>query len=120
MAAVISPHKALEYFETRLEFFIDPFGLNELIKKGEVNIIDVRAEKDYKQGHIPGAVNLPKNRWQIYEGLSRSKPNVVYCYSVTCLLAARACREFAENDYPVMELLGGFEEWKRNNMPVEK
>jgi len=120
MAAVISPHKALEYFETRLEFTIDPFGLSELIKKGEVNIIDVRAEKDYKQGHIPRAVNLPKNRWRIFEGLSRNRPNVVYCYSVTCLLAARACREFAENDYPVMELLGGFEEWKRNNMPIEE
>lgn len=120
MSTVTSPHKAHEYFETRLEFTVGPNELKELIKKGEVNVIDVRAEKDYKQGHIPGAISLPKSRWHLFEGLSHNRPNVVYCYSITCLLAARACREFAENDYPVMELLGGFEEWKRNNMPVEE
>ncbi len=120
MLTVISPYKAMEYFETKLEFAIDPYRLNELIKKGEVNVIDVREEENYKQGHIPGAISLPRNKWRTFEGLSREKTNVVYCYSVTCLLAARGCREFAENDYPVMELLGGFEEWKRNNMPIEK
>ncbi|WPO93299.1 rhodanese-like domain-containing protein [Chryseobacterium sp. YR459] len=32
-------------------------GLSELIKKGAV-ILDVRTEKEYKTGHIEGAVNI--------------------------------------------------------------
>jgi 3-mercaptopyruvate sulfurtransferase SseA len=62
MLAVVSPTKAQEYFEAKLEFTTDPHGLNEWIKNNEVNVIDVRAEQDFRKGHIPGAVNLPKDR----------------------------------------------------------
>jgi rhodanese-related sulfurtransferase len=120
MLTAISPHKALEYFETKLEFQLGPMELNEMIKRGEVNVIDVRTEKDYREGHIPRAISLPKEKWNSFKGLSRDKTNVVYCYSVTCFLATRACKLFAENDYPVMELIGGFEEWKSHTLPVEK
>ncbi len=120
MFVTVSPHKALEYFEARLEFTVGPSDLKEKIKRGEVNIIDVRSEENYRRGHIPGAISLPWEKWSTCEGLSHDKPNVVYCYSMSCLLSARACKEFAENDYPVMELIGGFEEWKRNKLPVEK
>ena len=120
MFTMISPHKALEYFEAKLEFTLGPYELNELIKRGEVNVIDVRAEKDYKQGHIPEAINLPEGKWVTLEGLNYDRTNVIYCYGITCFLATRACRRFAENGYPVMELIGGFEEWKKNNMPIKK
>jgi rhodanese-related sulfurtransferase len=120
MLTVTSPHKAIEYFENKLEFTIDPIGLNEAIKNGEVNIIDVRDEKEFRKGHLPTAINLPKERWSTFEGLTHDRTNVVYCYSLTCYLSARACREFAQNDYPVMELVGGFEEWKKKELPIEK
>ena len=120
MFTAISPHKALEYFETKLEFQLGPYELNEAIKRGEVNVIDVRRPEDYMKGHIPGAINLPREKWSSFDGLSREKTNVLYCYSVSCFLATRACREFAEADYPVMELIGGFEEWKKDNLPIEK
>jgi hypothetical protein len=35
-------------------------------------------------------------------------------------LAANACVQFASMDYPVMELEGGFEAWKENEMDVEQ
>ncbi len=120
MLSVASPFKVQEYFEAKLEFIIDPNGLNEMLETGEVNVIDVRREEDYRKGHIPEAVNLPKEKWGTFEGLRHDKTNVVYCYSITCLLSAKACREFAENGYPVMELIGGFEEWKKHEMPIRK
>ena len=49
----------------------------------------------------------------------KEKTNIVYCYSQVCHLAAAAVRYFAENDYPVMELEGGFEKWERHDLPVE-
>jgi len=116
-----SPNKALEYFESKLDFTIDPIGLNHAIKNNEdINIIDVRSENDFRKAHIPNAVNLPKDRWQSFEGLTHDKPNIVYCYSITCMLSSNACREFAQNGYSVMELIGGFDEWQKRKMPVEK
>jgi rhodanese-related sulfurtransferase len=120
MITSISTQKALEYFEAKLEFTIDPVRLREEMKSGNLNIVDVREESDYKKGHIPGAINLPKDKWNTYEGLSRNKTNVVYCYSITCQLAPGACKEFAENDYPVMELFGGYNEWRNFDFPIER
>ena len=115
-----SPKKAKEFFEAKMEFTTGPVELNGMIEQDDkVSIIDVRFPEDYAKGHIPGALNLPKSNWDSFSGLSRDKTNIIYCYSQVCHLAAAAAKHFAEHDYPVMELEGGFEEWQRNNLPVE-
>lgn len=115
-----SPKKAKKFFEAKMNFTTGPVELNQMIKDNEdINIIDVRAPEDFAQGHIPGAINLPKERWSTLAGLRSDKTNIVYCYSEVCHLAAAAAKEFAENDFAVMELEGGFEEWKHYNMPTE-
>jgi len=103
-----------------MEFTTGPVELNEMIKRNEnINIIDVRSYEDYAKGHIPAAVNLPKQRWSTHTGLSKEKINIVYSYSEVCHLAPAAAREFAEDGYPVMELEGGFEGWQHYNLPIE-
>jgi len=103
-----------------MNFTTGPVELNQMVKDNEdINIIDVRAPEDFAQGHIPGAINLPKQRWGTHTGLRTDKINVIYCYSEVCHLAAAAAKEFAEHDFPVMELEGGFQEWKHYNMPTE-
>jgi rhodanese-related sulfurtransferase len=114
------PARAKEYFEDKMAFTTGPVELERAIKSGEVNVIDVRAAEDYARGHIPGARSLPKSRWNTFEGLDRDKPNVLYCYSQVCHLAATAAVEFAGQGFPVMELEGGFEGWKQNDLPIEK
>lgn len=115
------PHQAKDFFEHKLAFTTGPFEVSQkLSKRADINIIDVRAEKDYRQGHIPGAVNVPQELWSAPQGLSRDKLNILYCYSQTCHLAAKAAVEFADNGYPVMEMEGGFEAWKENKLDVEK
>jgi len=118
---VTSAQKAVEFFEAKLNFTTGPVELNELIKSDEnISIIDVRKSEDYEKGHIPGAINLPKERWTTFSGLSKDRVNIVYCYTHVCHLAARAAKYFAEHDFPVMELEGGFEEWQRHTLPIEK
>jgi rhodanese-related sulfurtransferase len=103
-----------------MEFTTGPVELSRMIERNEsINIIDVRWPDDYAEGHIPGAVSVPKESWDTFSGLSRDKTNIIYCYSMVCHLAAAAARYFAEHDYPVMELQGGFEEWQRHNFPVK-
>jgi rhodanese-related sulfurtransferase len=81
--------------------------------------VDVRLEEEYRAGHIPGAINLPHERWQTFEGLVRDRPNVLVCYSHVCHLAAQAAVDFGRAGYPVMELEGGWKEWQRNKLPTE-
>jgi len=112
--------KAKEYFEAKMAFTTGPVELERMMKQGQVNVVDVRAAEDYAQGHIPGAVNLPKDKWHTLEGLRKDKTNVIYCYSQVCHLAAAAALEFASKGYPVMELEGGFRGWKEHEMDIEK
>ena len=117
-----SPASARRYFEDKLAFTTGPVELDRWIKTGEDNLVlvDVRAAEDFAKGHIPGAINLPKDRWHEPQGLSKNKTNVVYCYTQQCHLAANACVHFAGMDYPVMELEGGFAAWKENEMDIEE
>jgi len=115
------PQKAKEYFEAKISFTTGPVELERMMKQGEnINIVDVRAAEDYAEGHIPGAVNLPKDKWHSLDGLRKDKTNVLYCYSQVCHLAATAAVEFASKGFPVMELEGGFRVWKEHDMEIEK
>ena len=97
MNRIHPPARAKAYFEDKLAFTTGPVELEKWIKSHEDNlvVVDVREEEDYAKGHIPGAINLPKNKWDSLRGLAKNKTNVVYCYSQQCHLAANACARFA-------------------------
>jgi rhodanese-related sulfurtransferase len=114
------PQAALQYFQDKMSFTTGPVELARNVKEGaEIVVVDVRAAEDYQKGHIPGAVNLPKDRWSTREGLRKDALNVLYCYSHVCHLAATAAVEFAAHGYPVMEMDGGFDAWKENELEIE-
>ena len=122
MNMIHDPSEAKAYFEKKLAFTTGPVELDRWIKSGENNlvVVDVRAAEDFAEGHIPGALNLPKEQWHEPIGLEKGKTNVIYCYSQQCHLAANACFRFAAEGYPVMELEGGFETWKEHQLEVEE
>ena len=122
MNRIHPPAEARRFFEDKLAFTTGPVELDAWIKTGEENlvVVDVREAEDYAKGHIPGAINIPREQWDKPQGLSKDKTNVVYCYSQQCHLAANACARFAAHDYPVMELEGGFEIWKEHQLDVEE
>lgn len=115
------PARARAYFENKVAFTTGPIELDHFLKSGEnhITVVDVRAAEDYAKGHIPGAINLPKENWGTPAGLSKDKTNVVYCYSQVCHLAANACLAFASKGFPVMELEGGFDTWKEHELDIE-
>jgi len=122
ISRIHSPEQAKAFFEHKLAFTTGPVELSRWIKSREDNlvVVDVREEEDYRKNHIPGAINLPHDKWKKPQGLSRDKTNVVYCYTQQCHLAANACVQFASAGYPVMELEGGFETWKEHDLDIEE
>ncbi|MFZ5802351.1 MAG: rhodanese-like domain-containing protein [Candidatus Omnitrophota bacterium] len=124
LLAVKKPNakRAAEFFESKCEFTTGPVEVSCMIQERhpDLSVIDVREHKDYAQGHIPGAINLPRDQWDRCEGLSKDKTQILYCYSQNCHLAAKGAEYFSRLGFPVMEMEGGFEAWQEKGLPVEK
>lgn len=122
-------NRAVEFFESELNFKTTPYGALKVVNKEiqNVTIVDVRTAKDYAAGHIPGAVNIPYDEYENFEGKKNAFPglrkdgfNYVYCYQHLCNLGQKAAKQFAEAGYPVKELVGGYKSWLENGYPIEK
>jgi rhodanese-related sulfurtransferase len=110
---------ARDHFAAKLGFTTGPHELTGMIdRKEDIVIVDLRFPSDFRKGHVPGAINLPKGKWQNAQGLSKDKLNVLYCYNQTCHMAAEAAVELIAQGYPVAEMEGGFATWEANANPI--
>ena len=113
--------KEKQFFADKMAFTTGPVEISHQIeKKEDVVIIDVRGSKDFKKGHVQGAINLPQEKWGTLAGLRRDTMNIIYCYAQNCHLGAHAAMQFATKGYSVMEMDGGFESWKANGLKIAK
>jgi rhodanese-related sulfurtransferase len=111
--------KAKQFFSDKMAFTTGSVEISHQIEKAEdVAIIDVREAKDFKKGHIPGAISLPQEKWSTVAGLRRDTMNIIYCYAQNCHLGANAAMQFAAKGYSVMEMDGGFESWKEQGLQI--
>jgi molybdopterin/thiamine biosynthesis adenylyltransferase/rhodanese-related sulfurtransferase len=100
---------------------LDPSRGRELIEAGDVLVVDVREQDEWDEGHIPGAVHIP--RGNLESRIERAAPDqgrpiVLYCSAGNrSAFAARTLDELGYED--VASLAGGFTDWKRNGFPVE-
>jgi molybdopterin/thiamine biosynthesis adenylyltransferase/rhodanese-related sulfurtransferase len=81
--------------------------------------VDVRELDEWQEGHIPGAVHVPRGYLESrIEGVAeKSKPVVVYCAAGN--RSAFAAKTLAELGYEdVYSLRGGFTDWKRNGNEI--
>jgi molybdopterin/thiamine biosynthesis adenylyltransferase/rhodanese-related sulfurtransferase len=82
--------------------------------------VDVREMDEWEQGHIPGAVHVPRGNLESrIEGVAtdRSVPVVLYCAAGNrSVFAAKTLEELGYES--VYSLVGGFTDWKRNGGAV--
>jgi rhodanese-related sulfurtransferase len=121
-ALTMDATQAKTFFEQEMAYTTGPIELDRMRREqpGELVIVDVRATEDYRAGHVPGAVNLPREQWETLGGLRKDRVNVLYCYSLVCHLAKTAAVEFAGQGYPVMEMEGGFRSWQEHELDIER
>jgi molybdopterin/thiamine biosynthesis adenylyltransferase/rhodanese-related sulfurtransferase len=100
---------------------VDATHARELIDEREPVILDVREQEEWDEGHIPGAVHIP--RGHLESRIERaapdsSRPVLVYCSAGNrSAFAAKTLGELGYDD--VTSLAGGFTDWKRSGFPVE-
>jgi molybdopterin/thiamine biosynthesis adenylyltransferase/rhodanese-related sulfurtransferase len=100
---------------------IDTTRARELVESGDVLVVDVREQDEWDEGHIPGAVHIPRGHLEsrIERAASdQTRAIVLYCAAGNrSAFGARALEELGYED--VASLAGGFTDWKRNGFPVE-
>ena len=100
---------------------IEEIGAAEARERDSALFLDVREQNEWDEGVLPGAVHIPRGELeQRIEGLvpDRSREIVVYCAGGS--RSAFATKSLAELGYEnVVNLAGGFTDWKRNGYPVE-
>ena len=85
-------------------------------------VLDVRTEKEFKEGHIPGAVNLDVNAPDFAKkvaALDKDKTYLAYCaHGKRGLKACGILKEAAFTN--VVNLEPGLSEWEKAGKPVKK
>lgn len=85
-------------------------------------VLDVRTEKEFAAGHIPGARNLDFNAADFerkLDDLDKAKVYLVHC--ATGRRSARACEAMSRLGFKtVVELPAGFRGWEKAGKPVQR
>ncbi|MEO8616722.1 MAG: rhodanese-like domain-containing protein [Luteolibacter sp.] len=95
---------------------------------GRALIFDVRPGFYYSLGHVPGAINWPRARFdsglatyepKIQSATAEGKPVFLYCTDLACPDALAVAEKLAARGHSIAVLQGGWEAWKAGELPIE-
>src|SRR3954449_8045882 len=104
---------------------IDPREVHDAVQNGNGRgplVVDVREQHEYEEGHIPGAVHVPRGHLESrIEGRAgdRSQPIVLYCASGNRSALAAHTLEKLLGYRDVASMNGGITLWKDRGFEVE-
>jgi rhodanese-related sulfurtransferase/DNA-binding HxlR family transcriptional regulator len=108
------------YFRARDEF--EPVSRKELLERlrcGTATVLDVRPEDEFRQGHVPGALNIPLSQLERrLAELPVDREVVAYCRGPWCVLSFEAVAALRQRGYRARRLEDGFPEWKVAGLPI--
>lgn len=82
-------------------------------------IVDVRSDREYREGHVPGSINIPFTRLEKDRSTIPSIGSIfVYGANESDTFQA-GTRLFDMGFFGLRIITGGFEAWKAKNLPVE-
>ncbi len=91
------------------------------IKRGDVQVLDVRPADEFALAHIPGAISIPlamlKKKLAM---LDPDKEIVAYCRGAWCVLSFDAVALLRDRGYRVRRLEDGLPEWQAANLPIAR
>lgn len=111
--------------------FAKPAGINKRVDVEEFDklrtdkkniILDVRTEKEFKAGHIPGAMNVDVNGADFEKKvaeLDKNKTYLVHCAGG--VRSAKAAKKMEGAGFKELyDLAPGFKGWEKAGKPIEK
>jgi rhodanese-related sulfurtransferase/DNA-binding MarR family transcriptional regulator len=111
--------KAYLQYREELEA-VDAAELMERLSDGNVVVLDVRPEEEYRAGHIPGALSVPVDALEAaLQTLPRDQEMVAYCRGPYCVFSDEAVAFLRSRGYRARRLRQGLPDWRAAGMPVE-
>lgn len=93
--------------------------LTRLVNGANALVIDLREQKEFREGHIVDAVNIPFARLaERMAGLDKSRPLILV--DKMGQHSATAGRSLKQAGFQVSRLDGGMSEWTASSLPVVK
>ncbi|MDP9027223.1 MAG: rhodanese-like domain-containing protein [Actinomycetota bacterium] len=112
---------AVEHFAAKLRYETDPSDVAAAQTAGDrFVLVDTRGHVAWQQGRAAGAIHLPTGEISARAAseIPLDAPVVVYCWGPGCNGSTKAALHFSRLGYEVRELIGGFEYWAREGLPV--
>lgn len=95
-------------------------GLLSRIAEGAVTVLDVRPQKEFEEGHLPGARNIPLSELnRRLKELPKNVEVVAYCRGPYCVFAFEAVAALRAKGFKAFRLEDGFPEWKAAGLIVQ-
>jgi len=95
---------------------LEALSTDELLirmKSKNLVILDVRPADEFKNGHIPGAINIPlKELSGKLKTLPKNKEYIAYCRGPFCVFADEAVQLLTKKGYKAKRLDEGFPDWR--------
>jgi len=110
------------YIDDRDE--MEPVSLEELrrrLRTGDITLLDVRPEGEFRSGHIPGAISIPVA--QLKRRLSeipKKREVVAYCRGPYCVYSVEAVGILRKHGYRARRAHEGLPDWRASALPVSR
>ncbi len=102
---------------------MEPVNSSELLKRirdGSATALDVRPADEYRNGHLPGALNIPLGELESrLAELDPAREIVAYCRGPWCVLSFEAVAALRKRGFTARRLKDGLPEWRAAGLPVE-
>lgn len=107
--------------QARIFAAVGPMEAVRLLNQGAI-LVDVRANGDFKAGHIGNARNVPGSEIAAgAETLARFKDKTVITCCETGMTSGSAARHLTRLGFKqVLNLRGGLAAWRQDNLPLVK
>jgi rhodanese-related sulfurtransferase len=98
---------------------VDREALLELVREGEVTVLDVRPIEEYNAGHIPGAISIPLKELELrLSDLPHNQEIVAYCRGPYCVLSIQAVEMLREKGFQAVRLEEGIQDLRAMGFPI--
>lgn len=95
--------------------------LQQMMRAGEVVVLDVRPTGEFAAGHIPTARSIPLSELEKrLKELPKRRRIVAYCRGPYCVLSDDAVSFLQKRGFRVARLSIGLPEWRLLGLPVER
>jgi len=101
---------------------VDVKEFEELIKKNNITILDVRTDDEFKSGHIEKAINIDYYSEDFIKTCKEklNKDNTIAIYCQSGYRSNKSAKLLTKENFTVINLKGGIDNWEKHNKLLKK